>query len=755
LLFSIACREVAMRRITLTALILTLSAGAAVASFEDEATSLSYIAYLERYATVQPATQEQELEAVINMPLVAGDRIDTAREARVELILSDASVVWLDEYTTLSLDAVAYSRDTLSQRTVLFLAEGQLVIELPSTMEAVEPTRIDGAGETVYLEGPGLYRVENLRSGGLRVEVWRGFAEAATAAGNVRVRTEYTVEVSAGMVSDAIPDLTTGDDFARWVQSRRSIAPGQSSRYVDARYAREASQLDTYGTWVYLDSHNTWAWQPTVSVEWSPYRAGRWYWTVTGWNWLSYEPWGWLPYHYGNWFFAANVGWVWSWHSVWSPAWVYWSHWPGYVGWCPYGWYGGWWYDRYPHWPPHGGSGRPHRGDVVPPPGGGGGGGVVPRDARPVSASRLAVRMDGTSQVSAMDSRGWTAVRERDFASPHVSRLVRPASELAQSTATARISSAPLRTDAPRRGVSVVPEVQRAIRGPEDRAVPDITDVVARRSDLSADRAAQLARPVAVDDVANAHRATTAPQARAASAPASRDAAIGRTLGWDSSANAFERDRSAMTNRYRSRYGPAPTEPFGGTGRRTPTLGGGSTGTTATRPSTTGVREGIRRPPTSGVATRGPSVSSRPPTSSSSGSTSRSGIAPRVPVTRSSGVTGRTTSPQRPVIVPRSPTTRTPSTSTPSRSGLVPRSSYIPRASSGSAMAPSGSSGPRVSAPSRSSGSRSTPRMSSGSRSSGSSSRGTVSRSSGSRSSSSRSTSTPSRSSSGGSAKRR
>ena len=52
-----------------------------VASTGDDPTSLSYISYLERYATIQPATNDEAIEAAINMPLVVGDRVDTAREA--------------------------------------------------------------------------------------------------------------------------------------------------------------------------------------------------------------------------------------------------------------------------------------------------------------------------------------------------------------------------------------------------------------------------------------------------------------------------------------------------------------------------------------------------------------------------------------------------------------------------------------------------------------------------------------------------
>jgi hypothetical protein len=59
----------------------------------DEATSLSYISYLERYATIAPARGEEPIDAVVNMPVLAGDRIDTARGARLEVVLADACVL--------------------------------------------------------------------------------------------------------------------------------------------------------------------------------------------------------------------------------------------------------------------------------------------------------------------------------------------------------------------------------------------------------------------------------------------------------------------------------------------------------------------------------------------------------------------------------------------------------------------------------------------------------------------------------------
>src|SRR5258706_1219009 len=111
-------------------------------------------------------------------------------------------------------------------------------------------------------------------------------------------------------------------------------------------------------------------WVPAVSVDWVPYRDGRWVWEpYYGWTWVSYEPWGWAPYHYGRWFYSG-ASWVWwpgpvggygygrgYYRPVWAPAYVSFFGFGGGIGvgagfgsfgWLPIGpcdsfrpWYGG------------------------------------------------------------------------------------------------------------------------------------------------------------------------------------------------------------------------------------------------------------------------------------------------------------------------------------------------------------------------------------------------------------------------------
>jgi hypothetical protein len=697
-----------MKKVLIVGLVGVIS-GVSMASGEDEMTSLSYISYLERYATVQPVSEENSLEAVINMPLVGGDRVDTAREARMEIVLADGNTMWLDEYTTLSLDAVAYSRDADAERTVIFLAEGTIIIEITEFTLAKKPMRIDGRGATIYLDERGLYRLSALPSGGLRVEVIAGLAEAATSSGGVLVRAQGSAEVGAGEVQRREAHITWDDDFAAWVEMRRQIPSGESSQYVDLRYSRQAAQLDNYGSWVYVDSINSWAWQPAVGASWEPYRAGRWYWTSTGWAWISYEPWGWLPYHYGSWHFSVGFGWVWSWGNYWGPAWVNWVWWPGYVGWCPYGYYNNWYWNSYggyypgyyppyrPPYPGHGGGSAVPRRDVMPPRSAGSR--VAAESTQSRLASQPAADINGRVRMSSIDRRGWTVVRQDDFASPQLTRLARSGARVMPTDGDQMgvVMTGPLTTRSPSRS-NAGSELERVFRRVEARNPVDVSPVMARDPSLSAETVRQLGRPTTIADLSNRSSAFAA-ENRSTVAPR-------LSVGERSPFHTGGTSRVARPNLYRSTiYGT------GGGSASGASAGGVSTGSrTLVAPRSSAGRTSTSRP----VIVPGSNSTrySRPTVSPSGSSVSR------VPTTRSPNSVGG-----------RSRSYSAPST----------RSIGGTRSSGGSSRSSVGSS--RSSRPSSrsSSGVRSRP-SSSGSRSSGASSRPS---SSGSRSSSG-STSRPS-----------
>lgn len=709
-----------MRQYLIVALLAAFWVAPVMASQEDDLTSLSYISYLERYATVQPASQDENLEALINMPLVGGDRLDTAREARVEVQLADGSTVWLDEYSSLSLDTIAFSRDSRSDRTVLFLASGQLMAEIPPDALGEHASRVDSPSASIHLNRGGLYRVSALERGGLRVEVLAGLAETSLASGGVQVAAGSAAEIRGAEITTSTLAVAPDDAFAQWVAQRSQPPVGESATRVDERYGRQASQLDSYGNWLYVDTYNTWAWRPSVGVGWQPYTLGNWYWTPAGWSWLSYEPWGWLPYHYGNWWHDASFGWLWSWGSSWSPAWVHWMYWPGYVGWCPAGYYNYWywgnygywygWHDRYYPRHPGGGGGNPYppRGDVQPPrPGGRAMPGVA--DGRPVGPNRVALDFNGRANPSRVDPGGWNVVRSEDFASPNLSRLVKPgAVALPNARVTdAVVSSRPLVTDSPRRQAPGV-ALDRAFAGADRNRATDLTPVLARDSGLEPTRALQLVEPTTPSRLASGSSplpGTLRSPAETGVRPA--PAATGTT--------AADAGRQTRPNIHRSTLATDGAPALDGgrwTGSRpTQSTSPSSRGVVRTSPGATSTSGGDRTPvvpptvrrtsPPAGRTTTTPGVRSVPP--STRGSSRPSG-----PVTGSRPVIVPNTSPSRPSrqIVPRA--------SAP-RSGSVSPGSGSRSAPSVRAPSSSGGSRPSSAAPSRSSGSSGGARSSSGS----------------------------------------
>ena len=697
-----------MRKLLLAALLAAV-AGPAMASEGDELTSLSYISYLERYATVQPATQPDSIEAVINMPLAPGDRIDTAREARMEVMLADGNAVWVDEYSTLSLDAVAFSRDSNAAQTVLYLGEGTIIVEVSAHRLTDAPLRVDGRSATVYLNDAGLYRLEAVPSGGLRLEVWEGLGEASTTAGGVLVRAQSAATVSDGEVVGAEAVVSLGDDFGSWVEQRRQVIRGDSSLYVEARYERQATQLDNYGNWVYVGEYNTWAWQPTVDASWSPYNAGRWYWTQPGWSWVSYEPWGWLPYHYGSWYMAAGFGWVWSWQPYWSPAWVSWAWWPGYVGWCPYSCYWGWYwpsygyYYGYPYDPypghPGGGGAQPPRRNAIPRPGGGeAGAGVDARRAAITRPNEVALDLRGRVRVAEIDRAGWNVVSTRDFASPHLSRLVQPAETALRATnATGVVMSDPLTTQPPSMA-RPSNELERVFRDVERTTTQDITPIMARDPNLRAEDALRLVQPTTYQAVARRSAGSASPATLTA---APRAAAPGASTGAAGERPVLSSEPSSPLSRGAVGRSPQSARPPAAAGTRSPS-----------------VNEAVANPfvprsrPASSLGTTGGQATTPVLRGGSfSRSTGGAGSTYRAPVSRvvppSAG--GRA---QGPVIVPRSATSRT--------SPGVSSGSSAPRNPTASTRAPSsaprsggsGGGSARMSAPSGGGGSA--PRAASG-----------------------------------------
>jgi hypothetical protein len=263
--------------------------------------------------------------AVLNAPIVSGDRVSTGDNSRAELQLDYANILRIDERTQANITSldpkqiqIQLARG-LANYSVLKDSEADVEIDAPNL--SVHPGR-----------GNGSYRINVLADDQAEVLVRSGEADISTPQGSRHVRAGQMIIVR-GTGNDTqyqIADALSRDDFDRWNNDRDNTIRNAQSWSRTNRYYVGSEDLDTYGRWRNVPDYGQ-VWQPAAASDWAPYRDGRWVWEpYWGWTWVSYEPWGWAPYHYGRWFMYDN-SWVWwpgqsygyvNYRPIWAPAYV-------------------------------------------------------------------------------------------------------------------------------------------------------------------------------------------------------------------------------------------------------------------------------------------------------------------------------------------------------------------------------------------------------------------------------------------------
>ncbi len=312
-------------------LVFGLARGQVDADPPDRAARLSLI---RGDVSLQPAGEEEWTTAILNRPLTTGDRLWTDQAARAEIQVGQAAVR-LGSNTGFSFLNV--DDDTIQMRLtagvinvrVRALTDEQIEIDTPNlALSLLRPgnyrVEVNGDGDTTVVK---VSEGEAEASGGERTEVVRA-GEAATFTGTEQLATHFGA-------------LGAPDEFDDWSLERdQRSASSQAAQYV-APDVTGSEDLDANGTWSTDDEYGN-VWTPTrVSVDWSPYRYGRWVWVSPwGWTWIDDAPWGYAPFHYGRWAHVRNR---WCWvpgprhvRAVYAPAVVGWVG-GGGVAWFPLG----------------------------------------------------------------------------------------------------------------------------------------------------------------------------------------------------------------------------------------------------------------------------------------------------------------------------------------------------------------------------------------------------------------------------------
>ena len=284
--------------------------------------------------------------AVLNQPVMTGDKVSTGDNARTELQLDFANILRLGPNSKANIA-------NLTQKNIqIQLGEGIANYTVSKDSEA-EP-EIDTPNVSVHpAHHDGVFRIEVHPDGDTIVIVRQGEAQIATPQGSTEVRSGEmaTIRGDADSAQYKISSAPDRDAWDQWNSDRdHMIRDASSWRHTNRRYTG-SQDLDAYGRWQKVPDYGD-VWVPNEPDGWVPYRDGTWtYQPYYGWTWVGYEPWGWAPYHYGRWFPYGN-SWAWwpgpvyaGYNPFWAPAYVSFWGWGGgfgfgvgFGGWGGFGW---------------------------------------------------------------------------------------------------------------------------------------------------------------------------------------------------------------------------------------------------------------------------------------------------------------------------------------------------------------------------------------------------------------------------------
>jgi hypothetical protein len=273
-------------------------------AFADPPSRVGRLSYIQGPVSFSPAGSKNTwITARINRPLVVGDRIWADAHARVELQFGAASLQLADKTSLRILNL----NDHIAQ---FDLAQGSLVLHVRS-LKIGQIYEVDTPHLAFRITQTGDYRIDVDAKGTIvKVQNGKGIAYAKKAAYKISRAQSYRFAANNFKTPQFVV-VRTQDSFDHWSFERERFAmQSRSLQYVSTTMIGY-EDLDTYGSWHYVDGYG-YAWTPHhVPSGWAPYRCGHWSWiNPWGWTWIDDEPWGFAPSHYGRWAYHHRT-WIW------------------------------------------------------------------------------------------------------------------------------------------------------------------------------------------------------------------------------------------------------------------------------------------------------------------------------------------------------------------------------------------------------------------------------------------------------------
>lgn len=333
-------RRLALGAAALAVAALLFGAPPAAAQEQQDAWGAHFVrtSHVEGQVTIQRASEIRSEDALLNMPVIPGDRIWTGADGRAELQLADGMLLRMDYATKLDTEALGVPGDQENDVTVLRLWSGSAILNGGLFDSAAKTLQVDTPAASAFILEEGLTRIDIDTDGATVISVYRGLVEVVALNSSVLVRAGQRTVVGAGYPPEEPFTFNTTelDDFGYWSDERdQRYSANYSENYVDGSISSYTYDFTDYGNWFYVSYYDTYCWRPYVGYGWRPYSYGYWSWYPWGYYWYSWEPWGWACYHYGRWDWIPGYGWAWIPGDRWSGGWVRWGLGADYVGWAP------------------------------------------------------------------------------------------------------------------------------------------------------------------------------------------------------------------------------------------------------------------------------------------------------------------------------------------------------------------------------------------------------------------------------------
>lgn len=282
-------------------------------AFADSHARVARLSHVDGSVQILNGNQTEFEQAVANMPLLEGSRVQTGNNGRAEVQFDNGSIARLTPNSSMSLNQIQRGLEG-AENTQVEILSGMGYFQLRS--RGGEDSLLFGANAITPIEGPATIRM-NMDTTPAELSVLDGKVHVAGGTQfAVDVQTNETIRFDAADTARYyLAQGVTSDSWDQWNGERDQLLTQQALKRTDVAANSSGAgwgDLDQNGNWYSVPGYGN-VWSPSgVGMGWDPYGSGYWgYYPGSGYSWISANSWGWLPYRCGGWNYFDSFGWGW------------------------------------------------------------------------------------------------------------------------------------------------------------------------------------------------------------------------------------------------------------------------------------------------------------------------------------------------------------------------------------------------------------------------------------------------------------